>query len=138
MSLTSHGSTIHDLAKEENIVIRGSITGGNIFLPEHRLDLEDVKGIATISRGILEGENIEARLGSARGTKGLLRLDLKGEPTRFHLDIAVTADVAELPPYLKGSGGGRGVPGRAGASSRRFGETRREGWFSIGAQAEPR
>ena len=102
LSLTSHGSTIHDLAKEENIVIRGSIAGGNILLREHRLDLKDVKGNATISHGILEGENIEARLGSARGTKGLLRLDLKGEPKRFRLDIAVSADVAELPSYLKG------------------------------------
>ena len=102
LSLTSHGSTIHDLAKEENIAIRGSITGGNILLREQRLDLKDVKGSATISHGILEGENIEARLGSARGTKGLLRLDLKGEPKRFRLDIAVSADVAELPSYLKG------------------------------------
>jgi hypothetical protein len=101
LNLTSHGKTIHDLAKEENIVIRGSITGGNILLREHRLDLKAVKGIATISHGILEGENIEARLGSARGTKGLLRLDLKGEPTRFRLDIAVSADLAELPCYLR-------------------------------------
>ena len=32
LNLTSRGSTIHDLAREENIVIKGSITGGNIFL----------------------------------------------------------------------------------------------------------
>ncbi len=101
LNLTSRGSTIHDLAREENIVIKGSITGGNIFLPDQRLDLEDVKGIATISRGIFEGKNIEARLGSAHGTKGLLRFDLKGKTVPFHLDIAVNADAAELPPYLK-------------------------------------
>jgi hypothetical protein len=102
LKLTSRGSTIHDLAKKENVVVRGSITGGSIFLREPRLDLEEVKGIAVISAGILEGENLEARLGNARGTKGLLRLEFKGEHTRFHLDIAVRADVAELPFYLKG------------------------------------
>lgn len=101
LSLTSRGRTIHDLAKEENVIIRGSITGGNIFIRERRLDLEDVRGNAVISRGILEGENIEARLGNARGTKGLFRIDLKGEPVPFHLDIVVRADVAELPFYLK-------------------------------------
>ncbi len=101
LNLTSRGRTIHDLTKEENIVIRGSITGGNILLPEDRLDLEDVKGNAVISHGILEGNNIEARLGHARGTKGQLRVDLKGEPVPFHLDIVVRADVAEIPFYLK-------------------------------------
>ena len=101
LSLTSRGRTMHDLTKEENVVIRGSITGGNIFIREHRLDLEDVKGNAVISRGVLEGENIEARLGNARGTKGLLRVDLKGEPVPFHLDIVVRAEVAEIPFYLK-------------------------------------
>jgi hypothetical protein len=102
LKLTSRGSTIHDLARKENIVVRGSIAGGSVFLRDPGLDLEDVKGTATISRGILEGENLGARLGNARGTKGLLRVDLKGEPTRFHLDIAVRADMAELPFYLKG------------------------------------
>ena len=101
LNLTSRGRTIPDLANEENIVIRGSMTGGNIFIPDQRLDLKEVGGNAVISRGVLEGKDLEARLGNARGTAGLLRVDLKSEPTQFRLDIGVKADIAELPFYLK-------------------------------------
>ena len=101
MSLTSRGSTIRDLATLENIRIQGSITGGNIFIAEPRLDIEDVKGDALIARGIIEGRNLEARLGTAKGTKGLFRVDLKGEPEPIHLDISIDADVAKLPLFLR-------------------------------------
>ena len=101
MSLTSRGSSIRDLATLENIRIQGSITGGNIFIAEPRLDIEDVKGDALIARGIIEGRNLEARLDTAKGTKGLFRVDLKGEPEPFHLDISIDADVAKLPLFLR-------------------------------------
>ncbi len=101
MSLTSRGSSIRDLATLENIRIQGSITGGNIFIAEPRLDIEDVKGDAVIARGIIEGRNLEARLDTAKGTKGLFRVDLKGEPEPIHLDISIDADVAKLPLFLR-------------------------------------
>jgi hypothetical protein len=101
MSLTSSGTTIRDLVTLENIRIQGSIIGGNIFIAEPRLDIEDVKGDALIARGIIEGRNLEARLGTAKGTKGLFRVDLKGEPEPFHLDISIDTDVASLPPFLR-------------------------------------
>ena len=101
MSLTSCGSSIRDLATLENIRIQGSITGGNIFIAEPRLDIEDVKGDALIARGVIEGRNLEARLDTAKGTKGLFRVDLKGEPEPFHLDISIDADVAKLPLFLR-------------------------------------
>ncbi|HME45208.1 MAG TPA: AsmA-like C-terminal domain-containing protein [Syntrophorhabdales bacterium] len=101
LDITSRGSTLRDLAKEENIVIQGSMTGGTVVLRENHLDLEEVKGNAVISRGVLEGKDLEARLGNAWGTAGLLRVDFKSEPTQFRLDIGVKADIAELPFYLK-------------------------------------
>ena len=101
LSVASHGRSIRDLAKRENVVVTGAIAGGAISLPEKGLYLEGVNGRATISRGIIEGRDLEARLGSARGTQGLFRLDLKGEPVPFHVDIAVHADLAELPFYLR-------------------------------------
>jgi hypothetical protein len=101
MSLTARGKTIADLAKKENIVIRGSIIGGNILIAKPRLDIEDVKGDAVIAGGVIEGRNLEARLGTAIGTKGLLRVDLKGEPEPLHLDIHIDTDVAKLPLFLR-------------------------------------
>lgn len=101
LTVASLGRSISDLARTENVVVQGTIAGGSISLPESGIDLEGVKGKATISRGVIEGKDLEARLGNTQGTKGMLRLDLKGEPVPFHLDVAVRADLAELPPYLK-------------------------------------
>ena len=74
MSVTSRGSTIRDLAILENIRIQGNIAGGDIFIAKPLLDIEDVKGDALIAHGIIEGRNLEARLGTAKGTKGLFGL----------------------------------------------------------------
>jgi len=101
MTLTSHGRLLSDLAKEENIVIKGNMTGGNIVIDEPYLDLEDVTGSAMISRGILEAKDSEARLGSAHGSAGSLRIDLDSDPTLFHLEVFVKADVAHVPGFLK-------------------------------------
>ena len=53
-----------------------------------------------VAKGFLEGTDLSGRMGGGRATKGALRLDLeKGTPLR--LDMEVSADVAELPLYLK-------------------------------------
>jgi hypothetical protein len=101
MSLSSQGRTIDDLATKERIVIRGSIIGGNIFIDKPRLDIEDVTGNALIERGVIEGRNLQGRLGTAKGTKGLFRIDLKRDPEPFHLDVSVDADGADLPAHLR-------------------------------------
>ena len=58
-------------------------------------------GNLIISKGILEGENLEARLGNSWGRQGNLKLGLKEGDNTLHLDIGVQADLAELPPIMK-------------------------------------
>jgi hypothetical protein len=87
--LSTRGNSWHDLGKGENILIKGSLLDGKIFVPGVHLDLEGVKGEVIISRGILEGKNLEARMGSIEGRQGTLNLGLKGENAPFHLDMHV-------------------------------------------------
>ncbi|MFQ6077774.1 MAG: AsmA family protein, partial [Thermodesulfobacteriota bacterium] len=101
ISLNTQGSSVADLGKVENILIKGSLLNGKIFVPKARFHLEDVKGEAVISQGILEGKNLEARLASSRGREGILRLGLKGKDAPFHLETVIQADLAQLPPVLK-------------------------------------
>jgi len=101
ITVNAKGNTIADLGKTENIVIKGSMVNGEIFIPGPDLDLDDVNGDAVISKGILEGKNLEAGLGNSRGHEGRLKLGLEGENAPFNLDILVDADLAQLPPVLK-------------------------------------
>jgi hypothetical protein len=101
MAFHAGAPSIDALGREKNFAIRGSIASGKVFVPESRLYLEEVKGDVVISRGFLEGENLEARLGNSRGMKGSMRLGLKGERAPLHLDMIIKADLAELPPYLR-------------------------------------
>jgi len=101
VALTAQGSRLADLGNLENILIKASILEGKISVPDVDLDLEDVKGEAIISQGILEGENLEARLGNSWARNGKLKLGLEGKDTPFHLDILVQADLTDLPPIMK-------------------------------------
>jgi hypothetical protein len=98
--ITSRAKMIQELGLLENIVIRGDLIDGNIFVPGPELDLTAVKGETVISKGILEGQNLSARLGNSRGHKGKLKIDLIDDNGPFLLDIMVDADISQLPPVL--------------------------------------
>ncbi len=101
ITVTSEGSTYDHVGDIKNILIKGHIVEGKVLVPDVELDLADVKGDAVISGGLLQGENLEARVGNSWGREGKLKLALQGEDKAFHLDIGVQADLAELPPIIK-------------------------------------
>ncbi len=100
ITLTAQGQKLSDLGNMDELVIRGQMRDGNISIPGVQLDLTDTAGDVVISRGILDGENLHARLGNSSGENGKLTLGLVGDETPFHLDIDVGADLAQLPPIL--------------------------------------
>jgi hypothetical protein len=100
ITLTAQGQALSDLGNMNELVIRGQMRDGSISIPGVQLDLTDTAGDVVISRGILEGENLRARLGNSTGQNGKLKLGLVGDETPFHLDIDVGADLAQLPPIL--------------------------------------
>ncbi|MEN8760776.1 MAG: AsmA family protein, partial [Desulfobacterales bacterium] len=100
ITLTAQGQTLSDLGNMDTLVIRGQMRDGNISIPGLQLDLTDTAGDVVISNGILNGENLRARLGNSTGQNGKLKLGLIGDGAPFHLDIDVRADLARLPPIL--------------------------------------
>jgi hypothetical protein len=99
------GSTKEDWKNAENITLKGNIVDGEIMVPvgDH-LHLKDVKGEVDIAKGMLEGKNLQGRIGKSQASKGSFKLGLKGlkEGTAaFHLDVGLEADLTELPPVLK-------------------------------------
>ncbi len=101
ITLHMAGESPADLGEIKNTLIEGRIIDGKIFVPDAELDLEDVKGEVVISKGFLEGKGLEATLGKTRGSQGILKLGLVGDPAPFHLDMMVKADVAEIPAVLE-------------------------------------
>jgi hypothetical protein len=101
ITLIAQGTTFSELKKLDHILIKGVMDHGNIFVPPAGLDLKEVKGEAIISGGILQGKNLEAKLGNSFGREGNLTLGLGKKNQMFHLDITVQADLVQLPPILK-------------------------------------
>ena len=101
IQLTSHGNSMEELGKLENIFINSNITGGEIFIPKVDLNLTDVAGDVTISKGVLKGKNLKARMETSTCHNGSLELGLEGKDALFHLDLTLDADLAQLPPILK-------------------------------------
>jgi len=102
ISLESNGKTLDDLGKLENILIKGSMLGGEIHIPGIDLNLTDVKGETLISEGILNGKRLQTRLGKISGSKGNLRLGLGENNDLFRLDIMLKADLKQAFSILKG------------------------------------
>ncbi|KPK36076.1 MAG: hypothetical protein AMK70_03645 [Nitrospira bacterium SG8_35_1] len=96
------GKSLAGLAVFESMHIEGQVKGGKILLSDLGLDLQEVTGDVAISQGILEGRNLQARLGNSTGFGGSLKLGLvQKETTPFYLDLGLNADISEIPPLLK-------------------------------------
>jgi len=101
ITFNSKGNSFSDLKKMKNIEIKGSMSEGEIFVPDAKLDLKDVHGDVVISNSILDGSRLRARLENAYGSDGVLKLGLKGKDAPFHLEMNLDIELLELPPLLK-------------------------------------
>ena len=101
ITLNARGSSVADLRKKENILIKGNIVEGKIFVPRAHLYFEGVSGDVVISQGILEGRNLEAQWENAHGREGTLRFGLKGKDAPLHLETMMEVDLSQVPPLLR-------------------------------------
>jgi hypothetical protein len=100
ITIHSEGSSIADLGKNENISIKGRLLQGEIFIPEPQFYFKNVKGEFVISRGILKGDHIEAKLDNTELREGKLKIGLKGANVPFHLDTLAKVNLEELSHLL--------------------------------------
>jgi hypothetical protein len=104
ISFDAKGASLADLGKTENFVIKGSMEEGLIHIPNVLLDVEHARGSVVIAGGILDGKDLEGTTNGSHGRDGILKLGLKrdeDDDAPFHLDIAIDADLAQLPPVLE-------------------------------------
>ncbi len=97
----SKAPSFSELGNIENISIRGAILDGKIDVPAPLLELEGVTGDVTLSGGVLEGNNLEGRLGNSTAKNGTLKLGFSEKSDIFYLNTAINADLSRLPPVLK-------------------------------------
>ncbi len=100
INITAKAPSLSELGNIENISIKGNILDGEITVPEPFLELESVKGDVTVSLGILEGSNLEGRLGNSTAKQGVLKLGLSDYSDLFYLDTYIHADLSRLPSVL--------------------------------------
>ncbi|NOQ67485.1 MAG: AsmA family protein, partial [Desulfobacterales bacterium] len=101
-SFRVEGKSPEDLAKFESMVIQGQVKDGKISLADLGLDLQGVNGEIAIAKGVLEGKNLQAKMGNTTAKNGSLTHDLvQKETTPFHLDLDLNADLSDLVPVLK-------------------------------------
>lgn len=100
ITFSTRGKRMGDLRKPENIVIKGNIHHGKVYIPKIKMTVEDVVGDVVITNNVLEGTSLIGRTGNSRGRDGFLRVGLTKDNSTFHLDILVDADLADLPPVL--------------------------------------
>jgi hypothetical protein len=101
ISLNTKGQRLQDLAVFDNMVIRGEILDGNIFIPGVDLDLKRVAGTVVILDSMLQGYDLKAQMGGSLGKNGKLKLGLNENISPFELDLQIHADLSQLPPILK-------------------------------------
>jgi hypothetical protein len=100
VTLETQGSNWTQLFDVKRFVIQGHLVGGKIFIPEVQLNLQDVQGDATITNGILHGENGEARMGNSYGSQGKVAIALTEAKAPFHIEGLIHADLSQLPAVL--------------------------------------
>ena len=100
ITVSARGESLEELGRLDNILIRGQMEQGRIFIPFVELDLDDVYGDVVIAGGILEGSRLRAHYRGTQGENGSLRLGLAPSDPVIELDIAMHADLAPLPAIL--------------------------------------
>jgi hypothetical protein len=100
MNFHSAGASIAEMTLPRNIAVSAALRNGQIFIPGADLALENLSGSVRIADDVLEAKDVTAKLGTAKGWDGRLRLGLKGKNAAFHLDTMVSTGAPELQSVL--------------------------------------
>jgi hypothetical protein len=97
---TARGTSREEALNPENLDIQGNVSDVQVRIADLSLDVSEVSGGVSFSKGILKGEGLQAKTGNTRASQGSLVLGTEGEDPPFHLDIQLVSDVAEVAEFL--------------------------------------
>jgi hypothetical protein len=101
LHINTAGKSLSELGETDNIRVAAKMRAGIVYIEAKDLTFRNVAGDVVISRGILEGNNVEASLGNHRCSGGKLQIGLTGNNIPLHIDIQVKADAAQIPSLLR-------------------------------------
>jgi hypothetical protein len=108
ISVKLWGNSIADLGGTEKILVQGTMAGGDVVVPETvakflpgNINLKDVKADVLISKGMLEGKNIEATWENEKVRNVQLRIGLEGKDAPFHVEGDSELDLSQLSPVAR-------------------------------------
>lgn len=100
ITVSGRGRSLDELGRIENLTVKGAMAEGRIDIPGPELHLQHVKGNATIFKGILRSDRMQAQIGKSQGYNGEMTLGLFGANPPFHLEIDTLADAPQLQRIL--------------------------------------
>ncbi len=101
LTISSQADTMDDLADLDNLVLQTSLANGTIDVPGTRLELTDVSGSVTITKGVLAAEHVLAQRQKSTVKDGIVKIDLNKDPLPLDISADLQVDVAEIPAILK-------------------------------------
>jgi len=85
----------------DTLRVQGVLTDAAVYVPQPRLNLEQVGADFVVADGILEARDLHGRWGNTEGLGGYLKAGIRGKPAPFHLETHIRADLSQVPPLLE-------------------------------------
>jgi hypothetical protein len=100
ISVMMTGGKFAELGGPDDLVIKGRLRAGRIFVSEADLSFQNATGDFSVSDGILRGESLSAGLGNAEIKNSTLIVGLKGADAPFHLASDIKMNFKNVPELL--------------------------------------
>ncbi|MGI9534317.1 MAG: AsmA-like C-terminal domain-containing protein, partial [Thermodesulfobacteriota bacterium] len=101
IKLYSESEKLDKLFKDSNFNIEGNMKDGDINVPHIDFDFNNVSGYASIKKGVLNGKNLNGKMGSSIIRDGTLSLGLGKDNDILKINADIDANLSEITPHLK-------------------------------------
>ena len=95
LSVTSESASIKELGSTDNIVVRGDIRGGGVYVPGTVLEFSEVSGKCTVAKGMLEAESVTGMMGNTELRNARLKVGVQRGDVPFRLETDIRSTIGE-------------------------------------------
>jgi hypothetical protein len=96
LKVSSRGRTVAELIAPRALTARAAVRDVDLLIPEFGIRLHEVRGNASIDRGVVQVQQLGARLDKSIARDGLLVARLGVEPVPLHAEATLALDLSEV------------------------------------------
>ncbi len=96
LSVSSDSASVKDLGGTDNIIVRGDIRGGGVYVPGTVLEFSKVSGRCSVAKGILEAENVAAVMSRTELRNARLKVGVRRGDQPFHLETDLRSTIGDV------------------------------------------